>query len=67
MTEKSDFDSPMLRTALAQLDHVAGRLRLEQDLHERLRHPRRALVVSIPVKMDDGKTAVFTGYRVHHN
>jgi glutamate dehydrogenase (NAD(P)+) len=57
----------MLRTALAQLDQVAARLRLDQDVHERLRHPRRALVVSIPVKMDDGKTAVFTGYRVHHN
>ena len=67
MTEKSDFDSPMLRTSLAQLDQVAARLRLDQDTHERLRHPRRALVVSIPVRMDDGKTAVFTGYRVHHN
>ena len=67
MNEKSDFDSPMLRTALAQLDQVAGRLRLDQDIHERLRHPRRALVVSIPVRMDDGNTAVFTGYRIHHN
>jgi glutamate dehydrogenase (NAD(P)+) len=57
----------MLRTALAQLDRTAERLQLAQDIHERLRHPRRALVVSIPVKMDDGKTAVFTGYRVHHN
>ncbi len=66
-SERSDFDSPMLRTSLAQLDQAAARLRLDQDLHERLRHPRRALVVSIPVKMDDGKTAVFTGYRVHHN
>ena len=67
MTEKSDFDSPMLRTSLAQLDQVAARLRLDPDIHERLRHPKRALVVSIPVRMDDGKTAVFTGYRVHHN
>jgi len=67
MTEKSDFDSPMLRTALAQLDHAAERLRLDPDVHERLRHAKRALVVSIPVRMDDGKTAIFTGYRVHHN
>jgi len=67
MTEKSDFDSPMLRTALAQLDQVAARLGLDPDIHERLRHPKRALVVSIPVRMDDGKTSVFTGYRVHHN
>jgi glutamate dehydrogenase (NAD(P)+) len=67
MTEKSDFDSPMLRTALSQLDQTAERLQLEQDIHERLRHPRRALVVSIPVRMDDGTTGVFIGYRVHHN
>ena len=52
MTEKSDFDSPMLRTALAQLDQVAARLQLESDIHERLRHPERALVVSIPIRMD---------------
>ena len=67
MTENSDFDSPLLRTVLAQLDQTAGRLQLAPDIHERLRHARRALVVSIPIKMDDGNTAVFTGYRVHHN
>jgi glutamate dehydrogenase (NAD(P)+) len=67
MTEKSDFDSPLLRTALAQLDQTAERLQLAEDIHERLRHPRRALVVSIPIRMDDGSTAVFMGYRVHHN
>src|SRR5438309_1974 len=67
MSEKSEFDSPMLRTALAQLDQTASRLQLDQDIHERLRHPRRALVVSIPIRMDTGRTAVFTGYRVHHN
>src|SRR6185369_7128190 len=66
MTEKSDFDSPLLRTALAQLDQTAERLQMDQGVHERLRHPRRALVVSIPIQMDDGTTGVFTGYRVHH-
>jgi glutamate dehydrogenase (NAD(P)+) len=67
MTEKTEFDSGLYHTALAQLDRVATRLSLDPDIHERLRHPRRALVVSIPVKMDSGKTQVFTGYRVHHN
>src|ERR1041385_7263258 len=67
MTEKSDFDSPLLHTAVAQLDSTAERLQLPSDVHERLRHPRRALVVSIPIRMDDGSTAVFMGYRVHHN
>src|SRR5213594_1846499 len=63
----SEFDSELHRTAIAQLDRVAGRLGLDPDVHERLRYPRRALVVSIPVRMDSGKTEVFVGYRVHHN
>jgi glutamate dehydrogenase (NAD(P)+) len=67
MNEKSEFDSELHRTAVAQLDGVASRLGLEEDIHQRLRLPRRALVVSIPVRMDSGKTEVFTGYRVHHS
>jgi glutamate dehydrogenase (NAD(P)+) len=67
MNDKSEFDSELHRTAVAQLDGVAARLRLEDDIHQRLRLPRRALVVSIPVMMDSGKTEVFTGYRVHHS
>jgi glutamate dehydrogenase/leucine dehydrogenase len=63
----SEFDSELHRTAIAQLDRVAARLGLDPDVHERLRYPRRALVVSIPVRMDSGKTEVFVGYRVHHN
>jgi glutamate dehydrogenase (NAD(P)+) len=67
MTATAEFDSHLYETALAQLDRVAGRLSLEADIHERLRYPRRALVVSIPVRMDSGRTEVFVGYRVHHN
>src|SRR5256884_9450361 len=63
----SEFDSELHRTAIAQLDRVASRLGLDADIHERLRYPRRALVVSVPVRMDSGKTEVFIGYRVHHN
>ena len=67
MTMHAEFDSTLYRTAVAQLDEVAKNVDLEPDLHERLRHPRRALVVSVPVRMDDGRTEVFYGYRVHHN
>jgi len=67
MNEKSEFDSELHRTTVAQLDGVATRLGLDEDIHVRLRLPRRALVVSIPVRMDSGKTEVFTGYRVHHS
>ncbi len=67
MAELSEFESSLYRTALAQLDRVADRIQLEPDVHQVLRLPRRALVVSIPVRMDDGTTKVFQGYRVHHS
>jgi len=53
--------------ALSQLDRVAKRIGLDEEIHERLRHPRRILIVSFPVRMDDGRMRVFTGYRVHHS
>jgi glutamate dehydrogenase (NAD(P)+) len=53
--------------ALRQLDDAAEALHLEPSVHEILRHPRRALEVSVPTRMDDGSVRVFRGYRVHHN
>ena len=67
MSHVDEFESDLHRTVLSQLDRVAGRLSLDPDLHVRLRAPRRALVVSVPVRMDTGRTEVFTGYRVHHS
>ena len=67
MHDSPEFDSELHRTALAQLDRVATRLDLDREIHERLRFPRRALVVSVPIRMDRGQTEVFIGYRVHHN
>src|SRR3989449_7031007 len=67
MNANSEFDSEVHRTATAKLAGVAARLGLDPDIHGRLRYPRRALVVSIPVRMDSGKTEVFVGYRVHHS
>jgi glutamate dehydrogenase (NAD(P)+) len=67
MIPNPEFESNLYHTAVAQLDGVAGRIALDPDIHERLRYPRRALVVSVPIRMDSGKTDVFMGYRVHHN
>jgi glutamate dehydrogenase (NAD(P)+) len=67
MSDQSEFESELYRTAIVQLDKVAARLSLDPDIHERLRYPRRALVVSVPIQMDTGETRVFIGYRVHHN
>jgi glutamate dehydrogenase (NAD(P)+) len=54
-------------TALAQLDEAAEMMGLAPGVHEILRNPKRALVVSVPFRMDDGSTRVYQGYRVHHN
>ncbi|MGH2754524.1 MAG: Glu/Leu/Phe/Val family dehydrogenase, partial [Actinomycetota bacterium] len=54
-------------TALAQLDESAEIMGLDPGVHEILRNPKRALVVSVPFRMDDGSTRVYQGYRVHHN
>jgi len=62
-----EYDSPMYQAALVQLDDTARLLNLPSDLHARLRHPKRSLIVSVPTSMDDGTTKVFTGYRVQHN
>jgi len=53
--------------ALAQFDRAAEYLNLDDGLRELLKTPKRQLVVSIPVKMDDGSLRVFEGYRVQHN
>ena len=54
-------------TALAQLDEVAEIMGLAPGVHQILRSPKRALIVSVPFRMDDGSTRVYQGYRVHHN
>lgn len=46
----------------------AGKLvQLSPNTLERLKYPRRTLIVAVPVKMDDGRVKVFPGYRVQHN
>ena len=53
--------------ALHQFDLAASRLNLDPGLAEILRHPKRQLTVSIPIRMDDGTVKVFEGFRVQHN
>jgi glutamate dehydrogenase (NAD(P)+) len=53
--------------ALKQLDRVARKIKLDPNIHEKLRYPKTCLIVSIPIVMDNGRLKVFTGYRVQHN
>jgi len=53
--------------AQTQFDNVADLINLDQATRELLRQPMREFHFTIPVKMDDGTTKVFNGYRVQHN
>jgi glutamate dehydrogenase (NAD(P)+) len=53
--------------AQAQLDIVADKMELDEDMRLYLRTCQRELIVHFPVQMDDGHMRMFTGFRVHHN
>jgi glutamate dehydrogenase/leucine dehydrogenase len=55
-----------LTVALEQLKIAAEKLDLDPGMHCMLARPKRSLIVSIQVKMDDGNINVFTGCRVQH-
>lgn len=59
--------SPTYRMACDQLRAVAEVTDLDPGIAQRLMVPKRSLVVHVPVRMDDGHTAVFLGYRVQHS
>jgi len=62
-----DKKASLFESTQAQLDEVASMLHLEPGIHAILREPMRELHVSIPVRMDDGQTKVFKGFRVQYN
>ena len=53
--------------AKQQFDRAADFLNLEDSMRRVLKNAKRQLIVSIPVKMDNGEVQVFEGYRVQHN
>ena len=54
-------------TYLAQVDQVTPHLGKLARWVETLKHPKRALIVDVPIEMDSGEVAHFEGYRVQHN
>lgn len=55
------------KIAQRQLDAVAEKLKLDSATQSILREPMRVFEATIPVRMDDGKTKVFKGFRVQYN
>jgi len=53
--------------AKKQIDIVAKEMGLDPNIREYLKRVERALIVSIPIMMDDGTLRIYEGYRVHHS
>jgi len=71
MSEKLSFVTPTANspwgTYLSQVDRVVPYLGPLARWVETLKRPKRALIVDVPIEMDDGTIAHFEGYRVQHN
>jgi glutamate dehydrogenase (NAD(P)+) len=63
----NELSTQTFQLAVEQFDQAAELMKLDRNLRQRLKMPERCLVVSIPVKMDDGSVKLFTGYRVQHD
>jgi len=62
-----EFTQSAYETALAQYDRAVGKLKLDDNVVEYMRWPQREFTVNFPVRRDNGKIEMFTGYRVHHS
>jgi len=59
---KNAFD-----VALEQLAEATEYMKLESEIYEIMKEPMAQLTVRIPVRMDNGKVEIFTGFRFQHN
>jgi glutamate dehydrogenase/leucine dehydrogenase len=55
------------QNSLKQLEEVKNIIKLNENIYELLKQPQKFLEVSIPVKMDNGKIKIFTGFRSQYN
>jgi glutamate dehydrogenase/leucine dehydrogenase len=61
-----ESDNPF-NNALAQLASITDLVSIDPEYYEMLKSPRREVIVSLPIKLRDGSSVTFTGYRVQHN
>ena len=62
-----EWDTPLYQQASTQLEHALELAAVPDFVSTRLRHPERALILTLPVKMDDGTYHTFPAYRVQHS
>lgn len=65
--QKVEESLDLLTSTQITFKEALDKLGYSKDMYELLKEPLRMLTVRIPVKMDNGSTKVFTGYRAQHN
>ena len=65
--ETDIYDGELFRNTQKLLEESAAIISCDPNVLERIKRPKRAIVVSIPVRMDDYRVRVFTGFRVQHS
>ncbi len=55
------------KIAQAQLDEAASIMKLDKQAHSILREPMQTVTVNFPVRMRDGSTNTYTGFRILYN
>jgi glutamate dehydrogenase (NAD(P)+) len=65
--QQIEWDSPLFLMARAQYEQSLPYADISDDVAERLAFPERALIVSVPLRLDDGSMRVYAGYRVQHS
>jgi glutamate dehydrogenase (NAD(P)+) len=63
----NEWETADFLMAQQRLDRVAEWMKLDENVIEPLRHPKRSLSVVVPARMDDGSVKTFQAYRVHHD
>ncbi len=61
------FQGDLFKNTVNNFEKVADIIGIDSDVRLRLLKPRKSVVVSVPIRMDNNKVKVFDGYRVQHN
>lgn len=64
---EAHLNGPLFINFLKTFEEAADLIKCDMNVRERLKRPRKAITVAIPVRMDDHKVKVFTGYRVQYS
>jgi len=67
MIKEEESSLGAFEVAQVQIEKAASRMNLDPNILAQLKEPERVLMVSVPVKMDNGEVKVFTGYRSQYN